>query len=194
MYTVGLSDNGRLGQSSATDTELPRRVSFDTPNIEIKALSLGSRHSLALTTDGAVYSWGYEGAVGVAGAQSGVPVRIPAESFGKHAVVSVAAARDFSVALCDQGHLYAWGSGLVALSGWQQLSATPVAVEEVAELLGKRHAQIKKLAAIDRFIILLLDNGRLYCRGVNNGGVFGARTNPLVLSDLELSSFAKTHD
>jgi len=109
-------------------------------------------------------------------------------------VVSVAAARDFSVALCDHGHLYAWGSGLISLPGWQQPSSTPVLVEEVAELLGKRHAKIKKLAAIDRFVILLLDNGRLYCRGINNGGVFGARTNPLVLSDLELSSFAKTHD
>jgi hypothetical protein len=64
----------------------------------------------------------------------------------------------------------------------------------VAELLEKRHSKVKKFAAIDRFILLLLDNGRLYCRGVNNGGVFGARTNPLVLSDMELSSFARTHD
>jgi alpha-tubulin suppressor-like RCC1 family protein len=69
VYTVGLSDNGRLGQSSSADTELPRRVSFDAPNIQIKALSLGSRHSLALTADGAVYAWGYEGALGVAGAK-----------------------------------------------------------------------------------------------------------------------------
>jgi hypothetical protein len=43
-------------------------------------------------------------------------------------------------------------------------------------------------------LILLLDNGRLYCRGNNNGGIFGARTNPLVMSDLNLSTFAKTHD
>ena len=76
VYTVGLSDNGRLGQSSSADTELPRRVSFDAPNIQIKALSLGCRHSLALTTEVAVYAWGHEGAVGVAGAKSGVPVRI----------------------------------------------------------------------------------------------------------------------
>jgi len=43
-------------------------------------------------------------------------------------------------------------------------------------------------------LILLLDNGRLYCRGINNGGIFGARTNPLIMSDLELSTFHKTHD
>jgi hypothetical protein len=64
----------------------------------------------------------------------------------------------------------------------------------VEQLLSKRHAKIKKFAAIDSFILLLLDNGRIYCRGVNNGGVFGARTNPLVLSDLNLASFSRTHD
>lgn len=119
VYTVGLSSDGRLGQSSTTDTELPRRVSFDTPNIQIKALSLGSRHSLALTADGAVYAWGFEDALGVSNAKPGVPTRIPAESFGGHAVVGVAAARDFSVALCDHGHFYAWGSGLRSLPGWE---------------------------------------------------------------------------
>jgi len=61
-------------------------------------------------------------------------------------------------------------------------------------LIQKRHAKIKKFAAIDNFILLLLDNGRIYCRGTNNGGVFGARTNPLVMSDYELNSFSKTHD
>ena len=58
VYTVGLSEDGRLGQSSSYDTELPRRVSFDNPNIVVQSLSLGSKHSLALTTCGAVYSWG----------------------------------------------------------------------------------------------------------------------------------------
>lgn len=196
VYTVGLSEDGRLGQSSISDTELPRRVSFDKPNIHIQSLSLGSRHSLALTSDGAVYAWGFEGALGVPAesAKPGVPVQIPAASFNGHKVLSVSAARDFSVALCDQGQLHAWGSGLNMLPFWKQRSSTPVVVEEVQELLEKRHAKVKKVAAIDRFIILLLDNGRLYCRGVNNGGVFGVRTNPLVMSDLELRTFSKTHD
>lgn len=35
VYTVGNSQDGRLGQSSTQDTELPRKVSFDTPNIKI---------------------------------------------------------------------------------------------------------------------------------------------------------------
>lgn len=42
--------------------------------------------------------------------------------------------------------------------------------------------------------MLLLDNGRLYGFGKNKAGVFGARTNPLVMSDLELRTFARTYD
>lgn len=195
VYTVGLPDDGRLGQSTASDAELPRRLSFDSPDVSITALSCGSRHSLALSAKGEVYAWGYAGALGVEDSDNtGVPIKIPAHYFQNHKVVKVAAARDFSVALCDQGHLYAWGSGLEDLPGWEQQSLTPTPIKEVEQLLEKRHAKIKKFFAIDRFIILLLDNGRLYCRGVNNGGVFGARTNPLVLSDLTLTSFARTHD
>ena len=42
--------------------------------------------------------------------------------------------------------------------------------------------------------MMLLDNGRLYCLGANNTGLFGARLNPLIMSDLELTTFYKTYD
>jgi alpha-tubulin suppressor-like RCC1 family protein len=108
--------------------------------------------------------------------------------------VSVAAADDFSVALCDQGHVYSWGFGLNYMKGWTPFNDTPAIAEPVAELLNKRHSKIKKMAAVDRFVMLLLDNGRLYSYGNSKAGVFGARTNPLVLSDLVLTSFFRTYD
>ena len=86
--------------------------------------------------------------------------------------------------MCDQGHFYSWGSGLSNLYGWGYDGSIPKPSKVVADLLSKRHSKIKKFTAINRFIILLLDNGRLYCFGTNNGGVFGARSNPLVMSDL----------
>jgi alpha-tubulin suppressor-like RCC1 family protein len=133
--------------------------------------------------------------LGVEGAsQTGAPVRIPQQYFQNDRVVAVAAANDFSAALCDKGHFYTWGPGLALLPRWSQVSTVPEENQEVAQLISKRHAKIKKFAAIDRFILLLLDNGRIYCRGINNGGVFGARTNPLVMSDNQLPSFSRTHD
>lgn len=109
-------------------------------------------------------------------------------------MVSVSAANDFSVALDDKGHFYAWGLGLHRLPEWEVQSKVPVASKLVEQLLSKRHAHIKKLTAIDTFILLLLDNGRIYGYGKNKAGVFGARTNPLVISDIELHSFARTYD
>ena len=78
VYTAGLDEDGRLGQSSNSDSELPRRVSFNDLSSRIASINCGSRHSLALTEDGAVYAWGYSGALGVETArEAGSPVRIP---------------------------------------------------------------------------------------------------------------------
>jgi alpha-tubulin suppressor-like RCC1 family protein len=116
VYTTGLDEDGRLGHASSSDTELPRRLSFDNPNTHITKLSCGTRHSLALAEDGTVYAWGYEGALGIGGPnKAGAPVRVPQEHFQGHKVLDIAAANDFSVALCDQGHFYAWGSGIATL-------------------------------------------------------------------------------
>ncbi|MCB0369136.1 MAG: hypothetical protein KDD45_06690 [Bdellovibrionales bacterium] len=60
--------------------------------------------------------------------------------------------------------------------------------------MSKRHAKIKKVTAIDQFILMLLDNGRIYGFGKNKAGVFGARLNPLVISDNELGTWTKTND
>ena len=62
------------------------------------------------------------------------------------------------------------------------------------EFIHKRHAKVKKFAAVDTAFLMLLDNGRIYGYGKNHRGLFGARQNPLVISDLTLSSFYKTYD
>lgn len=64
----------------------------------------------------------------------------------------------------------------------------------MTNLCAKRHASVKKFIAIDQFVLVLLDNGRIYSYGKNNGGVFGARSNPLVQSDLRLSEFYRIYD
>lgn len=174
---------------------MPARLSFDNPNAKISSLSCGSRHSLALTANGEVYSWGYQGALGIEGKnEAGSPVRIPQEYFQNEKILSVSAADDFSIALGEKGNLYAWGDGLLSLPDFNVESNVPVQSKLVEDLVSKRHAKITKITAIDQFIILLLDNGRLYSFGKSKAGVFGARQNPLVLSDVDLKSFAKTYD
>ena len=41
VYTAGLEQDNRLGGSSGSGSELPRRLSFDNPNAKIKTISCG---------------------------------------------------------------------------------------------------------------------------------------------------------
>jgi len=92
---------------------LPRKVTFDH-KADIKELSLGSRHSLALTTGGHIYTWGYSGALGLPGVDksTGTPSLIAPEVFNNNQIVSIGAGRDFSAALDSEGKFYVWGNGL----------------------------------------------------------------------------------
>lgn len=105
VYTTGLNDCGQLGQTAGEDT--PQKVPLEA---QARCLACGARHSLALTHDGAVYSWGHAGTTGREG-DAHLPGLIPQESFGNQPVTSIAAGNDFSLALTQQGQVYSWGDG-----------------------------------------------------------------------------------
>ncbi len=59
LYGCGYNGYGQLGIGNTTNTT-PEEVSFFN-NINIKDVSVGSTHTLVLTTDGKVYGFGYDG-------------------------------------------------------------------------------------------------------------------------------------
>jgi hypothetical protein len=67
MYTFGTGNWGVLGhgdENSVTHSQ-PKLVEyFSKNNIKIKKAAMGDFHTLALTEDGSVYSWGYGGKKG----------------------------------------------------------------------------------------------------------------------------------
>ena len=105
-----------MGQGLSANSDVPQRLTFDS---KIIALSCGTRHSVAVGEDGALYTWGYSQALGIDSEDlSGSPVRIPSSAFGGEKIVSANAANDFSVAMTESGRFYAWGFGLTDLPGW----------------------------------------------------------------------------
>jgi alpha-tubulin suppressor-like RCC1 family protein len=76
----------------------------------------GLYHTVVLTDSGVVWTCG-SGTLGSLGHETAatcfVPTRIPQDCFGGHAIVSVAAAGNVSMAVTDTGALYSWGSGAV---------------------------------------------------------------------------------
>lgn len=113
LETVSFNpDGGSFSAPQAVTVSLPS--SPGTP----ASLSLGGEHSLAVMSDGKVYAWGRNDQ-----AQIGLPRATPAFSAipqavnGIDSVTSVAAGYNFSLALKNNGTVWAWGSNDFGQSG-----------------------------------------------------------------------------
>ena len=78
-------------------------------------MSVGNFHSLALTADGAVWSWGYgeDGTLGHGDEQNEQMQLLPkkVEAFADQRVVTVSAGALYSTALTADGAVFTWGKG-----------------------------------------------------------------------------------
>ena len=57
VYTWGRGEHGELGHGDRSNQLTPKRVDA-LASVSVRALACGGRHSAALTSDGAVYTWG----------------------------------------------------------------------------------------------------------------------------------------
>jgi alpha-tubulin suppressor-like RCC1 family protein len=125
VYAWGGNANGQLGQNTASNLNskavLVKSSATGTLLSNIKMISAGGIHALALDTSGGVYSWGYsqsgqlgDGANHPRVNQSSLPAAVVNESgIGQLSnIVSIATTYESSVALTASGQLVMWGSGL----------------------------------------------------------------------------------
>jgi alpha-tubulin suppressor-like RCC1 family protein len=130
VWSWGTNANGELGDpsragDSATPVRAQRSVGSElVPLASIAEVAAGANHSLTLARDGTVWGWGdnHDGQAGagvpitsstrVQGAAVKVPVPKP--------VTAIAAGDHFSLALAEDGTVYAWG-----LDSSRQLGAEP---------------------------------------------------------------------
>jgi len=106
----GENSFGQLGNGTSgpgTDSDLPVRVQIDN----VRAISAGCDHNLALKENGTVWAWGYNlrGQLGngTSGIDENAPVKVA--NIGNGAK-GIAAGYDFSLALMQDGTVRSWGS------------------------------------------------------------------------------------
>ncbi|MGB4549962.1 MAG: carboxypeptidase regulatory-like domain-containing protein [Syntrophales bacterium] len=132
VWAWGLGESGQLGNNQTADSPVPVPV----VNLSrVVAVAGGVYHSLALLDDGAVRAWG-QGTSGQLGygsfADSLLPVPVDTTRWAAGRRVTAIAAGGFhSLALLDDGTVWAWGVGTSGQLGNGQFdnSSVPVQVQ-----------------------------------------------------------------
>jgi alpha-tubulin suppressor-like RCC1 family protein len=187
---------GQLGDDEISSSNTPLQVS-DLPG-GIDAIAAGAEHGLALKDDGTVWAWGYNffGQLGngtTTDSSSSKPVQV-SELVG---IKAIAAGGSFSLALKDDGTVWAWGDnrfgqlgdgtfteGTVTTceitgGGGRMISScpgsnTPVQMSEVGG--------IEAIAAGGAHGLALKDDGTVWAWGYNQFGQLGNGTTTLSTS------------
>ena len=133
LYTFGQGNWGVLGHGNenSVNYKKPKHVQGLSKQVVVD-VAMGEYHTIALTEDGNVWTWGYGGKkgffnwmytqeVGALGHGDVEPTFSPkkVQFFAENGlkVKSITAGNYHCVALCDDGNLYNWGVGLYGVLG-----------------------------------------------------------------------------
>ena len=141
----GNNEYGQLGDSSSMAASVPVLVTQRgvLSSKTVVAVSAGKGHSLALCSDGTIAAWGSNssGQLGNSSTtNSSVPVLVNQSGvLSAKTVVAISAGDDYSLALCSDGTIAAWGGNLEGQlgNGSTTDSSVPVRVTQNGVLLGK---------------------------------------------------------
>ena len=155
VYAWGLNSRGQLGNGSSTNSPVPAAVNSSgvLAGKTVTAIAAGQEHSVAMASDGAVYTWGFNnfgqlgtGTTGTA-ESSLVPVAVSASgALAGKSISAIAASNYHSPALASDGTVdgtvYGWGNGAIGELGngstsSQRTPAHPCARHDKRHYAGK---------------------------------------------------------
>ncbi|XP_061463579.1 RCC1 and BTB domain-containing protein 2 isoform X2 [Rhineura floridana] len=111
VYTWGHNAYSQLGNGTTNQSLVPCQISTNLLNKKVIEVACGSHHSMVLTSDGEVYTWGYNnsGQVGSGStANQPIPRRVTSCLQNKIAI-NIACGQMCSVAVIENGEVYVWG-------------------------------------------------------------------------------------
>jgi alpha-tubulin suppressor-like RCC1 family protein len=168
---TGNNQSGELGDGTTTSrATLVPAVGIDRP---VVAIAAGSSHSVALTDDGSVWTWGHNGS-GELGNGTTKDSPVPQKVTKVQDVRGIAAGDGFTLVLLADGSVYAWGnnkSGQLGDGNAPQDSSTPSPVHG----LGSGSGVIEVLAG-SSFGIVRKADGSILEWGNGTSGQLGDGT------------------
>ena len=170
----------------------PAGAATDPVEVFVSAIAAGDEHSMALKSDGTVWTWGWnhDGQLG-----DGTTTRrsTPVKVLGLTGVTAISAGGYHSVALKSDGTVWAWGQNLFGqlgdgTSGTSAYKNTPVQVKGLTS--------VRAIASGSQFTMALTRDGTVWVWGNNFGGVIGnwntypARCSPIPVQKSGLAGVA----
>ncbi|XP_072748341.1 E3 ubiquitin-protein ligase HERC2 [Anoplolepis gracilipes] len=188
LYTWGLGEYGRLGHGDTVTQMRPKLVQTLVGH-RVVQVACGSRdaQTMALTTDGCVYSWG-DGDFGKLGrgGSDGCYTPLVVDRLSGLGVVQVECGAQFSLALTKYGEVWTWGKGDYFRLGHgnDHHVRKPTLVE------GLRGKKIVHVAVGALHCLAVTDTGQVYAWGDNDHGQQGNGTTsvnrkPSLVHELE---------
>uniref|UniRef100_A0A8C5QVY9 RCC1 and BTB domain containing protein 2 n=1 Tax=Leptobrachium leishanense TaxID=445787 RepID=A0A8C5QVY9_9ANUR len=171
VYSWGHNAYSQLGNGSANQALTPSHVSTNLISKKVVSLACGSHHTLVSTSDGEVYAWGYNnsGQVG-SGSTANQPIpRKVTSCLQSKIVTGIACGQMSSMAVVDNGEVYAWGyngNGQLGL-GSSGNQPTPC---RIAALQG---IHVEQVVCGYAHTLALTDEGGIYGWGANSYGQLG---------------------
>lgn len=168
---------------------------FAKRNKKVVEVALGEYHTVALTDDGSVYTWGYGGKVGffnwmytqevgALGHGDKKPYFFPkkVDFFEKNniKIKKITAGLYHTIAISENGELYTWGRGLYGVlgNGSNSFSLEPEVNDELKTLREEdpEGKTIDKIESADEYTAALMKDGSLFVWGKNDRGQLGTGT------------------
>ena len=172
LYAWGYNNAGQLGVGSTTNSNIPVAVPAP-PGTTYTEFAAGAGHTVALGSDGALYSWGSNGSGQLGdGTNTASSVPVAVSTPPGIAFVSVTAGDYHSAGSSAQGTLFTWGSngsGQLGV-GTNANSNAPVEVEALSG------TAVTAITAGNAHSAVVDANGVAHSWGSNGSGQLGTGT------------------
>jgi alpha-tubulin suppressor-like RCC1 family protein len=165
LYSWGGNTSGEVGAGNFTSPYcLPVLI---CPSLVFCQISSGQFHSLALTNDGKLYAWGFNGNGRVGVGTTTTCYCSPVLLCNSLTFCFINAGLEHSFAITNDGKLYVWGNGASGRLG-NGGSVNVLCPTCIASALN-----ISKVSGGANFSLALTQDGKMYSTGANQWGQLG---------------------
>lgn len=179
LLSWGSGVNYQLGTGNAHIQKLPCKVD-SLHGVFIKLISAAKFHSVAVSADGEVYTWGFGrgGRLGHSdfdihsGQAATITPRKVTFGLGSRRVRSIAAAKHHTVAATVGGEVFTWGSNREG-----QLGYTSVDTQPTPRRVSSLRSRIVAVAAANKHTAVISESGEIFTWGCNREGQLGYGTS-----------------